>query len=111
EVSGSCIRAAATIRGLARVADVDVFVLHPDTDRPAAMPADVRVHRWGGATGVEDRSGLKRFRWLIESDRPPELAAIDWSAVRAEFGEWVRGGYDLIWMIDGANAFVAVGDL
>ena len=111
EVSGSCIRAAATIRGLAQVGDVDVFVLHPDTERPAALPADVPVERWGGAAPSARRPGLSRYRWLLDRHVPPDLARTDFAAVRARFSRWARPPYDLVWFIDGDGAFAALSDL
>ena len=110
EVSGSCIRAAATIRGLSQVADVDVFVLHPDTARPHAVPSDVPVDRWGGAAPGENRSGLNRFRWLVHRNVPVELAAGDYSEVLKLLRGWGRPRYDLVWMIDGDDAFAGLGE-
>src|SRR5947209_6646455 len=79
EVSGSRIRTAPMIEGLAQVADVDVFVMNIDTERPRALPADVVVERWAGADPVVDRRGLKRFAWLWQGHLPSELAPIDYS--------------------------------
>src|SRR3954451_12912112 len=93
EVSGSCIRAAATIRGLASIADVDVFVLHPDAAQPAELPSYATVERWSGAAPGE-RHGVGRYAWIMERHVPPELATVDYTAVRETFQQWRRPQYD-----------------
>ncbi|MPY95250.1 MAG: glycosyltransferase [Acidimicrobiia bacterium] len=95
--SGKRLRAAATLQGLCRVADVDVLVLAPGAPgtgptlpegasavRSAQLDVPLRRRIAAGSTVL-----VKRVPW--------QMAVRDWAAARRRLRDWSSLRYDLVW--------------
>lgn len=111
--SGTSIRAAHTIRSLAKLGRLDVVtIVNPDQLEGRRVPASEPVDRaalWGRPRRVVDSGGGGRARWLCTTTRPLRLAR-DYSDLRDALAGWARPHYDLVWF-GGAEGFAAFVDL
>lgn len=109
ETSGSHIRVANIVRALARVGEVDFFLISRDGSVPEGPPAAEPVARFAVAPRPASAyGGVRRLGWLAGSGMPVELAMRDYTALRSELRRWARRDYDLVW-IGRAEGYVAVG--
>jgi glycosyltransferase involved in cell wall biosynthesis len=112
EVNGTSIRVANIVRALARLGDVDFFLLpHGGTASSTSVPSGEPVARMGRAPRAP-RKGPRNLRvrqltWLGTSTLPFSIATRDYSGVRSAFLAWARPHYDLVW-IGRAHAYVAL---
>jgi polysaccharide biosynthesis protein PslH len=123
---GGAIRLANVVRGLARVGEIDLFVI-ADRDHggygKTAVPSGVPIRRVEVVPVPEPRhTPVARLWWLAYGSVPRILAGRDYSDVRSRFRAWKADGYDLAWFyrvesygalghtID-APAVVDIGDL
>jgi glycosyltransferase involved in cell wall biosynthesis len=112
EVSGSSIRAAATVRALRDLGRVDVFcMLEPGAEDLAEPPPDAHVERWETATVPPRSLWLRQIRWLLSRGLPRQVWSNDYARSRSVFSEWSRSRYDLVWIAAGAQGFAAFGAL
>jgi len=112
EVNGTSIRVANIVRALARLGDVDFFLLpHGGTASSTSVPSGEPIARMGRAPRAP-RKGPRSLRvrqltWLGTSTLPFSIATRDYSGVRSAFLAWARPHYDLVW-IGRAHAYVAL---
>lgn len=99
ETWGSGIRLANIVRGLARVGDVDVFVVEetPPEVSPE-IPSGFPVRRLGVAVRPQHApSVVQRMRWLARGSMPRLFSGRDYHDVRSKYQAWETDGYDLAW--------------
>jgi glycosyltransferase involved in cell wall biosynthesis len=104
--SGVRQRLGATLDGLARVAEVDLFSALPERVAPPAPPAGLPVARLTTVTGWADYRLGAVPRWLA-SGRPRSVALPRWADPARALGEWQRGPYDVAWFL-GCQAFLGL---
>jgi glycosyltransferase involved in cell wall biosynthesis len=115
EVNGTSIRVANIVRALARLGDVDFFLIpHGGTASSTPVPSGEPVARMGRAPRAPRRGlgGLRvrQLTWLGTSTLPFSVATRDYSGVRSAFLAWARPHYDLVW-IGRAHAYVPLAGL
>lgn len=99
ETSGMPIRLANVMRGLARLGELDVFLL-PGQDRweDPVIPPDVPVRRFAVMTRPPGQfSLLWRLRWWAAGHLPSHFVGRDYDGVRARYRAWADARYDLVW--------------
>jgi glycosyltransferase involved in cell wall biosynthesis len=107
--NGKRLRAAAAVRALAEVGDLDVVLLHLDHPldiRP--LPADVPTHHWSVLRKKRrslSAAALRMLRLL-----PLQIAAVDWTEMRAEISRLRPRTSDLVWF-GSLDHFVVLRDL
>ena len=124
ETWGSAIRLANTIRGLARLGEIDLFVIaERQPGRIPELPADWRVRRLQVVVRPRRRvAPLDRVRWLMGGPLPRAFAGLDRPAARSAFEQWRAPAYDVAWFCKtecyvilepgaGAPAVVDIDDL
>lgn len=111
ETSGSHIRVANIVRALARVGEVDFFLISRDGSVPEGPPAAEPVARFAAAPRPGSAySGIRRLAWLAMRGTPVEVAMRDFTTLRSEVRRWARPHYDLVW-IGRAEGYVALQGL
>src|SRR5262245_21415330 len=106
EVSGSTIRAAATIRALAALGTVDVFcMLHPSIASASEPPTELPVARWKAEVIPRRPRRWRRFAWLFARGTPREVTGNEYAGPRQTFTDWSRPRYDAVWIVAGADGF------
>lgn len=98
---GAAIRLANVVRGLARVGEIDLFVIaeryHGGYGK-TAVPSGVPVRRVEVVPKPEPRhTPVGRLWWLAYGSVPRIFAARDYSDVRSRFRAWKADAYDLAW--------------
>jgi glycosyltransferase involved in cell wall biosynthesis len=94
--NGKRLRVAAILRALANVADLDVVLLHLDHPldvRP--VPAEVPTQHWSVARKRRRTlpvAALQMLRLL-----PLQIAAVDWTTMRAEISRLRPRSWDVVW--------------
>ena len=112
EVSGSTIRAAATIRALADLGEVDVFcMVHTNPGPTPDPPPGQGVARCTAVAIPRRRRLRRRFGWVVARGMPREVTGNDYASPRAMFSDWVRPHYDVVWIVAGADGFEGFADL
>ncbi|MGA2837456.1 MAG: glycosyltransferase family 4 protein [Acidimicrobiales bacterium] len=110
--SGSRLRLATVLRGLARCGPTDLFSVLPtarrDIDPPDPGTGLARV----GHVSFEDRppAGPGRLAAAVDRDRPFELPRDDGGAVLRALARFSRGHYDLVWYF-GIRPLVLTGGM
>jgi glycosyltransferase involved in cell wall biosynthesis len=112
EVTGGRMRLANTLRGLARLGSVELFVMtgsHEWNVREA--PPAGEVSRLEVVVKPPSRFvGLRRARWLIAGRVPSAFVGRDYERVRRQFQSWSSRHYDLVW-ISGAECYLPLRGL
>jgi glycosyltransferase involved in cell wall biosynthesis len=112
EVTGGRIRLANTLKGLARLGDIDLFVMagtHEWSVREA--PPAGQVSRVEVVVKPPSRfAGLRRAGWLVAGQVPSAFVGRDYGGIRRQFRSWSRGRYDLVW-IGGAECYLPLRGL
>lgn len=100
ETWGAALRLANAVRGLARLAEIDLFVIEaqrPD-GVPDRLPPASRVRRLKlVVTPPRHISPLDRLRWLAGGPLPRSFLGLDYADIRAAFEQWRAEAYDLAW--------------
>src|SRR5829696_2404623 len=94
--NGKRLRAAANLRALARVGDLDVVLLHFDQPldvRP--VPPDVPTDHWSVVR--KQRHSLPEAAFRMLRLLPLQIAAVDWMPLRAEIIKLTQRHWDLVW--------------
>jgi len=106
------MRLANTLRGLARLGSVELFVMtgsHEWNVREA--PPAGEVSRLEVVVKPPSRFvGLRRARWLIAGRVPSAFVGRDYERVRRQFQSWSSRHYDLVW-ISGAECYLPLRGL
>ncbi len=99
ETWGSAIRLANTIRGLARLGEIDLFVIAERQPKVIPdLPSPWRVRRLQVVVRpLRGVSPLRRLRWLVGGPLPRGFVGLDSAAVRSTFERWKAQTYDLVW--------------
>ena len=108
--NGKRLRAAAAVRALAEVGDLDVVLLHLDDPldvRP--LPPDVPTHHWSVLRKKRRSLPAAALRMLLRL-LPLQIAAIDWTEMRAEISRLRPQTSDLVWF-GSLDHFVVLRDL
>jgi glycosyltransferase involved in cell wall biosynthesis len=98
-LGGALLRLADVVESMARISDLDLFVLHETTRSTVAVPDDVAVAR---ATGVQFPRSSSQLRWRLEwglrRGVPLEvvIARAD-RAPRRALARWAEEPYDVVW--------------
>jgi glycosyltransferase involved in cell wall biosynthesis len=102
---GGIIRLANVVESMARISELDLFVLHETRRSTVVVPDDVPVAR---ATGVQFPRLSPQLRWRLEwalrRGVPWEvvMAGAD-PAPRHALARWAQGPYDVVWFSTPAN--------
>jgi glycosyltransferase involved in cell wall biosynthesis len=108
--SGGAIRAAHTISALRRLGPVDVVsIVQPERVEGAIPPPGEVARHLALARPPRRTSRYGRVQRMLTSSLPA-LRDGDFSDARRRFRQWC-GDYDLIWLGNGTEAFVALGDV
>jgi glycosyltransferase involved in cell wall biosynthesis len=108
--TGKRLRAAATIRALARFADLDVVVLSADQPLDARpVPADVSVHHWSIVRKKRRSLPAAALRMMLQL-LPLQTAVLDWAEMRAEIVRLGPKSFSLVWF-GALDHFVVLRDL
>jgi glycosyltransferase involved in cell wall biosynthesis len=98
---GAAIRLANVVRGLARVGEIDLFVIADEIrggPGKTAVPSGVPIRRAEIVPTPEPRHTLAgRLWWLTAGSVPRILAGRDYSGVRSTFRAWKSDTYDMAW--------------
>ena len=102
---GAIIRLANVVEAMARVSELDLFIMHDTSRSTISVPDDVPVVR---ATGVQyPRSSSQvrwRLAWAFRRGVPLEVVmARPDSAPRLALAEWARAPYDVVWFSTAAS--------
>jgi polysaccharide biosynthesis protein PslH len=100
ETWGAAIRLANTVRGLARLGEIDLFVIEEQRpDGVPDLPAAWHVRRVNVVVTPPRRiSPLQRLRWLVRGPLPRRFLGLDYTDIRAAFERWRAKTYDLAWL-------------
>ncbi|MDR7523071.1 MAG: glycosyltransferase family 4 protein [Armatimonadota bacterium] len=93
------IRLANVLRGLARVGDLDVFLV-PGQDRweLPVIPPDVPVRRFHVVARPSGSFALpERLVWWLGGRLPSHFVGRDYREVQARFRAWTSERYDVVW--------------
>lgn len=112
ETWGSGIRLANIARGLARLGDVDIFVIAESAPPVIApVPPDLPISR--AEIVPEPKAGLsalQRIWWLAHGSVPKTYAFRDYRRVRSRYNAWKADAYDLVWFYT-VDPYVALAPL
>ncbi len=102
---GGLLRLANVVESMARVSELDLFILHETTRSTVSVPDDVPVAR---ATGVQFPRSSSQLRWRLEwafrRGIPLEVVmARPDPAPRRALARWAQGPYDVVWFSTPAN--------
>jgi hypothetical protein len=99
EVSGTRMRLANVLRGLAGLGEIDLFVLTNQEERTATgVPSDLPIRRFEvAARPAKGFSLATRLAWLVGGRLPSDLVGRDYRKLQARFAAWARSDYDLVW--------------
>lgn len=99
ETWGSAIRVANIIRGLARLGDIDLFVIAERQPKTIPdLPSAWRVRRLKVVVRPPRRiPPWHRLRWLLGGTLPRGFLGVDYAAARSAFGQWRAQAYDVAW--------------
>jgi glycosyltransferase involved in cell wall biosynthesis len=107
---GTHLRMQQLIATLAGLGELDLFsLIYPNRPDPCEVPPEIDVARLEVVTSPKPvYSGGRRLRWITSSRLPLEVVAARSDMVRARFGSWADGHYDLVW-VNRASTFEQVG--
>jgi glycosyltransferase involved in cell wall biosynthesis len=115
-VNGSRIRAAATVKALSELGDVDCFTIFDAKDDPIEGDPTVPPPGSGATRSAAVPRGRVRgrrsrgdqLRWFLQSDLPAQFYGRDFGAPRAAFRGWSQEPYDLVWF-HGLETYLTLG--
>lgn len=102
---GGLLRLAQSVESLARISELDLFILHETTRSTVAVPDHVRVARATGVQYPRTSSQLRwRLQWALRRGIPLEVVmARSDPAPRRALARWARPPYDVVWFSTPAN--------
>lgn len=98
-IGGGIIRLATVVEAIARISDVDLFILHETSRSTVSVPDEVAVAR---AIGIQFPRTSSSFRWRLEwalrRGIPIEvvMAQAD-PGPRNALEQWAQPPYDVVW--------------
>ena len=95
--TGSRIRILGVLEGLARIGEVDLFVLAPGARSPTVPKNSPAARVEVGSRVGSSYRGLGRVSWAIGGRLPLEIAGCDYSELLDLFTAWKHPNYDAIW--------------
>ncbi len=98
-VGGGLVRMAQVVEAVASISDLDLFVLHNQSQSKFAIPAAIPVARSKGVQNPRTASPLRwRLDWALRRGLPVEVAMPRADrAPRLALHQWVRPPYDVVW--------------
>jgi glycosyltransferase involved in cell wall biosynthesis len=91
------MRIVGVLKGLARLGDVDLFVMAPGARQPI-VPEDAPVRKVGvGSRVAPAYRGLGRLRWAVSGQLPLELDRCDFGPTVRGLERWMDSEYDVVW--------------
>jgi glycosyltransferase involved in cell wall biosynthesis len=102
---GGLLRLAQLVESMARVSELDLFILHETTQSAISVPDDIPVARATGVQFPRTSSQLRwRLTWAFQRGVPLEvvMARADAGPRRALEG-WAKPPYDVVWFSTPAN--------
>lgn len=106
------MRLANTLRGLARVGAVDLFVMTGSQgwNTREAPPAGQVCRLEVVAKPPPRFVGLRKAGWLVAGRVPSTFVGRDYELIRGQFRSWASDRYDLVW-ISGAECYLPLRGL
>ena len=98
-LGGALVRLAQIVEAVASVSDVDLFVLHNQSQSKFVIPETIPIVRSKGVQNPRTSSRLRwRLEWAVRRGLPIEVVMPRADrAPRSALREWARPPYDVVW--------------
>jgi glycosyltransferase involved in cell wall biosynthesis len=98
-LGGGLVRLAQVVEAVASISDLDLFVLHNQSQSKVAIPATIPVVRSKGVQNPRPSSDPRwRLEWAVRRGLPVEVVMPrNDHAPRSALSEWAKPPYDVVW--------------